>query len=715
MRSFFVLLFVLVSFFYLVISVNSANASAVSMKFPVEPTDNLGTMPAKLIQISPTIPIEPVEFELTYNCSCSSCAECEAKLNNQSCNEVVLNTNIFNHQGNCIYNPENFNYKTFDCNNHQIIGSGGYEGIYLENKIGNTIKNCKISNFSHAIFLSHVSYSFFERNELTNNGIGMYMVYSDNNEIRGNIANYNTDGFYLMSSSNNSISNNTAKNNIYHGITIMGFSDYFSEYNLLSSNVFENNSYAGIYLQSWANYNILENNSVILNEEGIAIYSSHRNEFYNNYAAYNNKGISLYSSPSSVFRENILENNGFNFYITGYEKEHYLQNIDASNIVDGKPVYYYDGNCNNLNIPDGAGMLVLISCKNVTIKNLEIKHNSPGMILVEVNDSFIYNNVFENNGEGILLFNSSKNSIKNNNFISNSHSVFSMYSTGNFIEENSFNSDVFSSIYLSSSSNNNFVKENRLEAGRTGIIIIISNSNKLLNNFFSSFSNYGILLYASNDNEIKNNVLENNANGVLLIEGSSHNFFENNIVLSNIENGMAFMYNSNNNKVLKSHLDSYKGIFISQSFNNFVEDSKIISENYSIEMDYVLSNLSLVNVSFDKTKVQIGDGNLYVKWYLDVYVNDTNGNPQQGAMVTIKDVFNNEQNFITGQNGFIPRQVVNEYYQDAYGKYYINFYKIMVSKPNFLTIVKDVNIQNNTFITATLERVASNVKKDILY
>ncbi|MEM4153145.1 MAG: NosD domain-containing protein [Candidatus Pacearchaeota archaeon] len=692
----------------LLLLVVRVDAATISVSLPVEPPENFVITPIEPIQKEPVIPVEPVELKVVENCSCYSCDECEEKLNNPACTEVILEQDIFDHVGRCIDNPENFNNKIFNCNYHFIIGNG-YEGIYLENKHGNIIKNCKISNFSQAIFLLHVSDSLLEKNELNFNGVGVYSVYSDNNEIIENIANNNTYGFYLMSSSNNRIIKNEAKYNVYYGI----FYDVFSQYNFLSSNLFENNR-AGIYMQSWANYNILENNSIVSNvEEGIAIYSSDGNTLNSNYLAFNDKGIALYAAPHNILRENRIENNVINFHITGFEKVYYLQDIDTSNIVDGKPIYYYNGNCDNFIVPNNAGMLVLISCKNVTVKNLEIKNNSPGIILVEVNNSSIYDNIIKNNGEGILLFNSSKNSINNNYFISNIHGIFTTYSENNSIKENNFSSNLLSGIYLYSSSNNNIIERNYIEESKIGITGVISGFNKILNNSLNSIEVYGILLYASNENEIKENLLENNINGIFFIEGSSYNILENNQIIDNRENGISFMYNSNNNAVSKNFLESYKGILVSQSFNNFLNDCIILSENYSIEMDYPLSNISLVNVSFDKDNVQIYEGKLYVKWYLDVYVNDSQGNPQEGAIVTIKDMFNNEKILFTEQNGFIPRQIVDEYYQDSQGKHYVNFYRIVVDKSGFYSVVKDLSVKENELLIATLKR-KNFVKKDIM-
>lgn len=87
------------------------------------------------------------------NCNCSSCDECEEKLNNPVCSVVKLNKSISGYSGTCINNPVNFTNKTFDCQGHTIDGDGlgtwqnPTYGIYLNNKQNNTIKNCIITDF----------------------------------------------------------------------------------------------------------------------------------------------------------------------------------------------------------------------------------------------------------------------------------------------------------------------------------------------------------------------------------------------------------------------------------------------------------------------------------------------------------------------------------------------------------------------------------------
>ena len=57
-------------------------------------------------------------------CYCTTCSDCEAKINDPYCSEIRLADNIINHGGTCINNPANFNNKIFDCQEHTIDGGG---------------------------------------------------------------------------------------------------------------------------------------------------------------------------------------------------------------------------------------------------------------------------------------------------------------------------------------------------------------------------------------------------------------------------------------------------------------------------------------------------------------------------------------------------------------------------------------------------------------
>ena len=116
-----------------------------------------------------------------------------------------------------------------DCQGHTIEGDGsGYSnGIYLNSRQNNTIKNCIIRNFDYGIFLDHSSNNFLTNNTAnSNNDAGIYIFYNSNfNEILNNkILNNSNTGItisncdprrycYDAGNSNNIIEDNKISNN----------------------------------------------------------------------------------------------------------------------------------------------------------------------------------------------------------------------------------------------------------------------------------------------------------------------------------------------------------------------------------------------------------------------------------------------------------------------------------------------------------------------
>jgi parallel beta-helix repeat protein len=176
------------------------------------------------------------------------------------------------------------------------------------------------------------------------------------------------------------------------------------------SNVIALNNYFGIYL-SVSSHNTLINNVVL-----------------NNWA-----GIWLGRSSSNNLASNTLSDNDFNFGITGGSLSHFTQDIDTSNIVNGKPIQYLI-NRRDLTIDSSwdVGFLGLVNSTNVTIEDLTLA----------------------NNGEGILLAYSTNSTVKNVNTVNNHYGVVFYYSYNNTITGSSVKSSYAHGIGLSASSNN---------------------------------------------------------------------------------------------------------------------------------------------------------------------------------------------------------------------------------------------------------------------
>jgi len=322
-----------------------------------------------------------------------------------------------------------------NLNGHTINGSGGtygtntagviipfsWDGIYAV-----TIKNGVIKNFEYGVKLEQCSECAITNITFTQNLYGVHQTwtFSSGNVIRNNTILNNTNGIELLGGDNNTISENIMANEV-DNILIGGTGN-----NIVSDNIVTD-GYGGINLGS--GHNTLRNNFLANNRHNIA---------------------------SCTY-----------WSWTGNPLHLFIQDIDTSNTVDGKPIYYLVNESNvvidSFAFPE-VGYLGLVNCKNITARNLNLAENFEGILLAYTNDSVLENLHLRNNLNGILLYNSSRNII-----------------TMNVVERTDYSGN---GIVLTDS-NFNTISGNMMLTLGTGVRIINSNNNTLYhNNIFGSLA-----------------------------------------------------------------------------------------------------------------------------------------------------------------------------------------------------------------------------------
>jgi parallel beta-helix repeat protein len=180
---------------------------------------------------------------------------------------------------------------------------------------------------------------------------------------------------------------------------------------------------------------IIRNNSIINNDCGINIWDSRHNTISGNNVTNNYWGINLQYSVNNTLRNNHMSSNQRNFCVMGDIPSYFIHDIDSSNTVDDKPIYYWV-NQQNRTVPIDAGYVALIYSTNITAQNLELKNNYQGLLLVETEYSLIMGNNITNNTRGIHLILSSNNTISENNLINNGFGIFLDDAVNNIIFRN---------------------------------------------------------------------------------------------------------------------------------------------------------------------------------------------------------------------------------------------------------------------------------------
>jgi len=309
----------------------------------------------------------------------------------------------------------------------------------------------------------------------------------------------------------------------------------------------------GVYLGSGVDHCNISDNIISGNDYGIYLDRSSNNNLSGNTASDNDRGIWLHSSSNNTLTGNIMSGNSHNFGIRGYSLSHFIQNIDTSNKVDGKPIYYWVGQ-QDKQIPSDAGFVGIVNSINITVSDLTLANNSMGVLFAHTSNSRIENVTASSNNyhHGIYLFFSSNNTI-----------------TGNTLRNNTASGSDLCGIYLEGSSNNTLTNNTASNNGYGIWLHSSSNYNTLTNNTANSNNYYGIWLHSSsNYNTLTNNTASGNGDDGIILDSSSNNTLTNNTANSNTQDGI-YLDRSSNNTLTNNTANSnnYYGIWLHSSSN----------------------------------------------------------------------------------------------------------------------------------------------------
>jgi len=119
-------------------------------------------------------------------------------------------------------------------------------------------------------------------------------------------------------------------------------------------------------------------------------------------------------------RNNVLHDNEYNFGVACVGTT-WDQDIDTTNTVDGKPIYFLVGkNGITLDESTNAGYVGLVSCNKITVKNLNLTNNGQGIVVAKTRNSTLRNNTIMDNEVGVHIYASDYNIVYHNNFEYNS-------------------------------------------------------------------------------------------------------------------------------------------------------------------------------------------------------------------------------------------------------------------------------------------------------
>jgi parallel beta-helix repeat protein len=244
-------------------------------------------------------------------------------------------------------------------------------------------------------------------------------------------------GIYLNSANYGEISNNKLSDNNW-GIATRTY--WSSDNNIIMDNICENND-RGIFISYASSSNSITNNICQNNNIGLFLAGGN-NVVTGNTFENNTQGILLYySDGDNTLIDNIMAGNAYNFNIVGFDLYQYIHNIDVSNKVDGKPIYYLV-NEQDKQIPSDAGYVAVVDSTNIIVENLTLTNNNEGVLFAYSTNSRVENTNAIGNYFGIRLHRSSNNTITNSEFSTNYHGIFLYYASNNV--PSTINNDIIS-------------------------------------------------------------------------------------------------------------------------------------------------------------------------------------------------------------------------------------------------------------------------------
>jgi parallel beta-helix repeat protein len=353
-----------------------------------------------------------------------------------------------------------------------------------------------------------------------NSGYGINLHYRHGVTVRNLVVKDTHRAFDLTYADDNTIVGNTIINS--------GRAVYFwwSWRNNVTGNTISKAEYAFDFFLSpnyWSQENVVARNTVLDSLIGLSLMESN-NTFLDNIINSSAIGVSLKGS------QNLFRNNTINCTAIGFEVSSFDNDIDKSNLVNGKPIIYWIGHRDET-VPSDAGYVVLSKCENINVQNL----HASGVSIFSTTNSLIAGNTLLSGEFGIQMLESSNNTISSNSLAYNECGFELTNCNDNKIIANNISNNSYYGILLTNSHHNTLEQNN----------VINNGFGKVTNDYSFPYESYsgdffGVkLLHSSNNRFTENNVTGNNQWGIRVL-GDQHDnvIYHNNFIDNKVGDGI---------------------------------------------------------------------------------------------------------------------------------------------------------------------------------
>jgi len=402
------------------------------------------------------------ECNLSCHANCSTCDNCNEKIQEEGLYDVFLNDDIITDNPTCIIINKT---KNFDCRNNEISGNVGTaitinvsdiivsncsfvsvnKAINAFNANNVLLKNLIFSDSLWGVIFRNINNSKIEEcNFLCNNDdIGINLHESNNNIIKhSNLMNCLT-AIYVHDNSNlNTMERNNINNSVDYGIYLV---DGVNDSKIYNNSIY--NSYIGMYMYAENSFiwdTDIKHNEMKYNSYGLAGYSNlfgqmktyiNENRICKNSIKdlFHYKGLyyaqknhcdgdyQLCKYPCNLFMCSNCSD--CNFHINNNSEAERVMLTNNLEVV-GDCINVSKKNksfeCNNNKIDgDGQSTAIFVSNDNISVLRCEILNFYNGIEMTNVKDLSLINNTLHHIRRYPLLFHSSNGTMINNTFHTN--------------------------------------------------------------------------------------------------------------------------------------------------------------------------------------------------------------------------------------------------------------------------------------------------------
>ncbi len=331
---------------------------------------------------------------------------------------------------------------------------------------------------------------------------------------------------------------------------------------------------------------------------GILISGGVKCRILGNQIVNNEKGIDFFGSEN-IFRNNQMKSNHLDFVDSVQRKN----DIDSSNTINGKPIYYLF-NQQNTKVPADASIVHLEDCNNIIISNMEIKHAYRAISLFNSSNCKIYGNTLIANDIGIALRNSNNNLIVGNELANNTNDAIEQIDSENttiahnLIKANG--SGIDSGGYSATCSRNAVISSNQIIANHASGIQAGPECT-ITGNYIEGNDQHGIYFWSISNSIISKNSIRQNGNcGVCFRIGSNASIIGNDISKNKVGMEMGEVMSDLSQCTITE--------------NNFAQNTNLaitiygnVKDNHFYLNNFMDNNNGSLQVSIKATVVRAGD------------------------------------------------------------------------------------------------------------